>query len=302
VTQLDSLKAEIEATRAGWETAGRNAFLASLGNVSKTSAAPLYLKSGESYGKHLEGSYPDEFKGLSIGKLLRGYITGDWNGAAFEQKAMGSSPLSSGGMMIPTPLAADVIDLARNQSRVLMAGAITVPMTSSTLKYARLTQDVPANWTLEAANIALGAAAFDAVTFNAHKLASLVVIDNELLEDAANADATIQNSIAKAIALALDFGALYGTGAVPQPQGLHGIVPVLPAAGAPNYDLMLEAIADVRGANFETQRSDLQRSDCRFALATQEHLWRLLDAAGGLCELAEVRDESGSEQSWRWRK
>lgn len=251
MTQLDTLKSEIESTRAEWESAGRNAFLASLGNNTKTSTTPLYLKAGESYGKHLEGTYPDEFKGLSMGKLLRGYISGDWDGATLEQKAMGSSPLSSGGMLIPTPLAAEVIDLARNQSRVMSAGAITVPMTTATLKYARLTGDVPANWTLEAANIALGAAAFDSVTFTAHKLAALVAIDNELLEDAANADATIQNSIAKAIALALDLGGLYGTGTAPQPQGLHTLVTGIAAGGTPTYDMMLNAIAAVRDGNFE---------------------------------------------------
>lgn len=186
-----------------------------------------------------------------MGKLIRGYVTGDWIGASLEQKAMGSSPLSSGGMMIPTPLAADVIDLARNQTRVLQAGAITVPMTSATLKYARLSQDVSTAWTAEAANIALSSAAFDAVTFTSHKLAALVAIDNELLEDATNADAVVQNSIAKALALALDYAALYGTGSGPQPLGLHGIVPALAAAGAPTYDVFLNAIASVRGANFE---------------------------------------------------
>jgi HK97 family phage major capsid protein len=189
---------------------------------------------------------------LSLGKLLRGYVTGEWTGAAAEQKAMGSSPLSSGGMLIPTPLAADVIDLARNQTRLLQAGAITVPMSTATLKYARLSQDATANWTSEAANIALSAAAFDSVTFTARKLAALVAIDNELLEDAANADATIENSIAKALALALDFGGLYGSGTPPQPQGLHGIVPTVASGGTlTNFDAMLGAIAAVRGANFE---------------------------------------------------
>jgi HK97 family phage major capsid protein len=193
LTQLQTLKADIEATRAEWESTGRNAFLASLAapGVTKSNNGQLVLKAADSFGKHLEGTYPDEFKGLSLGKLLRGYVTGDWADAAPEQKAMGSSPLSSGGMLIPTPLAADVIDLARNQTRVLQAGAITVPMATATLKYARLSQDATAAWTAESTNIALSAAAFDSVTFTAHKLAALVAIDNELLEDAANADATI---------------------------------------------------------------------------------------------------------------
>jgi HK97 family phage major capsid protein len=145
-----------------------------------------------------------------------------------------------------------VIDLARNQTRVLQAGAITVPMATATLKYARLSQDASATWTPEAANIALSAAAFDSVTFTAHKLAAIVAIDNELLEDATNADATIMHSIAKALALALDYGALYGSGTSPQPQGLHGLVPAIASGGVlANFDPLLRAIADVRGANFE---------------------------------------------------
>jgi hypothetical protein len=105
VTQLQTLKADIAAAQAEWESSGRNAFLASLAppGTTKNNTGQLVLKAGDSFGKHLEGSYPDEFKGLSLGKLLRGYVTGDWADAALEQKAMGSSPLSSGGMMIPTP-------------------------------------------------------------------------------------------------------------------------------------------------------------------------------------------------------
>ena len=210
----------------------------------------MHLKSGDSFAKHFEGGYPSEFKNVSLSKILRGYITGDWSGAELEQKAMGSTPLSSGGIMIPTPLAGSVIDLARNATRVIQAGAITVPMSSATLRYARLDQDVAANWTLEANNIAMSTAAFDSVTFTAHKLAALVSIDNELLEDAPNADGVIENSIAKAIALALDYAALYGSGVAPQPQGLHSIVPALAAGGVPTYDLMLNAIAAVQAANF----------------------------------------------------
>ncbi len=210
----------------------------------------MELKSGESFAKHLEGTYPDEFKGASLAKILRGYITGNWDGASLEQKAMGSSPLSSGGVLIPTPLAATVIDLARNATRVLQAGAVTVPMSTATLRYARLDQDIVPNWTLEANNIALSSAALDSVTFTAHKLAALVAIDNELLEDAPNADGVIEESIGKALALALDLAGLYGTGTAPQPQGLHGLVPTIAAGGSATYDQILNAIQDVRAANF----------------------------------------------------
>jgi HK97 family phage major capsid protein len=212
----------------------------------------LVLKAGDSFGKHLEGTYPDEFKGLSLGRLLRGYITGNWLDAQLEMKAMGSTPSSSGGLLIPTPLSGVVIDLARAATRVMQAGAVIIPMESATLRFARLTQDVAANWTLEQANITASGAVFDGVTFTAHKLAALVAISNELLEDAANSDPVIEQSIAKSLALALDAAGLYGTGVAPVPLGLHGNVPAVAAGGTlTNYDVMLKAIADVRGANFE---------------------------------------------------
>lgn len=211
---------------------------------------PKHLKSDESLAKHVEGTYPSEYKQASLGKLLKGYVTGDWDGAELEQKAMGSTPLSSGGILIPVPLAATVIDLARSQTRILQAGARVVPMSTATLRYARQTQDVAPGWTLEGNNIPVSAVALDSVTFNAHKLAVLVPVNNELIEDAANVDGVIEQSIARAFALELDRTGLYGTGVAPQPQGLHGIIPAEPAGGAPTYDLLLQAVETIQGANF----------------------------------------------------
>ena len=247
-TKLNTIKSEIDSIKSDWESAGRNAFLAGL--AVRKDVQPRFLKNDETLAKSLEGTYAPELKQASLGRLLRGYVTGNWDGADLEQKAMGSTPLSSGGILIPTPLAANVIDLARNQARVLQAGAITVPMSTATLRYARQTQDVTANWVSEANDIPVSAAAFDSVLFTAHKLAAMVVLDNELLEDAPNTDGVIENSISKSLALALDFTALYGTGIAPQPQGLHGIVPAVPAGGLATYDLMLQAIEEITAANF----------------------------------------------------
>lgn len=251
-TRLDALKGEIDAIKAEWESTGRKAFLESLAPPTKPEGAQVVLKAADSLAKHLEGSYDAELKGASLGKILRGYVLGDWDDAGLERKAMASSPTSAGGIMIPTPLAGTVLDLARNQARILQAGAITVPMTTATLRYARLTQDVTAGWTSEGANIALSQAAFDSVLFTAHKLAVLVVVDNELLEDAPNTDAEIEKSISKQLALALDLAGLYGTGTPPQPQGIHGQIPAVASGGTlTNYDKFLNAIADVRAANWE---------------------------------------------------
>ena len=165
---------------------------------------------------------------------------------------MGETPLSSGGILLPTPVSATVIDLARNQARVLQAGARVIPMSTATLKFPRLDSDVQANWTAENTDILMSAATFDSVTFTAHKLAAIFAISNELLEDASNIDGVLEESVAKSIALALDLSGLYGNGVAPQPQGLHGIVPTVPIgnSGTLSYDPFLTAILDITGANF----------------------------------------------------
>ena len=75
-----------------------------------------------------------EQRGLRVGKYLRGLITGRWDGAEAEQRAaMTTTQAATGGNLLPSPLAAYVIDLARNRSVVTKAGATLVPMTAPTL-------------------------------------------------------------------------------------------------------------------------------------------------------------------------
>ena len=77
-----------------------------------------------------------------------------------------------------------MIDLARNVARVFQAGAQTIPMENATLRVPRLTQDATGGWYNEAQDIISADGTFDGVTFTARKLAVILAIDNELLEDA----------------------------------------------------------------------------------------------------------------------
>jgi HK97 family phage major capsid protein len=119
---------------------------------------------------------------------------------------------------------------------------------------ARVTQDVTAGWYGEAGEIAASDAALDSVTFTARKLAALVVVNNELLEDAGNVDAVIEQIIAQAMALKFDYTALCGSGVAPEPHGLNGLTGVntVASVGAPaDFDKFLTAIYEVRKDNFE---------------------------------------------------
>jgi HK97 family phage major capsid protein len=217
---------------------------------------------GETRG--LPGFTP-EARALSFDRLVRGLVTGDWQGADAEQRAVSESPFTAGGHMVPTPVAATVIDKARNASRVFQAGATTIPMTSSSLKYPRLVTEATPAWRNEAAAITDQAMTFDAVTFTAQTMAMLVKISLELFEDAPNADDVIANSFAQQIALELDRVALRGTGTAPEPRGIvnqtgvtltaHGAngstIGSPPSAGVMGWEFLVQAAGAVRNSNFE---------------------------------------------------
>ncbi len=217
---------------------------------------------------HVERDRPE----LSFDRWLRGHMVGDWQHAdaelAAEQelRALSEGTLTAGGHLVPTPLAAQVIDLARNQMRVVQAGATTVPMSSNTLKVPRLTGEGTPAWHAENATITAADLTFDAVTFDAQTLTRLIVLSIELFEDAdPSAEGVIAKSFAAQVALEFDRAALRGSGTAPEPRGVpntsgitttaHGangsVIGSPPAAGTMGWEFLVDSVGAVRGSNFE---------------------------------------------------
>ncbi len=151
-----------------------------------------------------------------------------------------------------------MIDLARNQARTLQAGAIVVPTSTATLRHPGKRRVSLQNWVLEANDIPSSMAAFDSVLFTAHKLTCMAVIDNELLEDASNTGGVIESSIAKVIALALDYAVLFDSGVALQPEGLHGIVPVCSHWGTANLRPDAASHCDLTRVSYSSSESEMQ--------------------------------------------
>jgi HK97 family phage major capsid protein len=194
---------------------------------------------------------------LSLQRYLRGMATGAWEGAEHE-RALAEATVGTGGALVPAPLSARVIDLARNATRVFQAGALTVPMTSQTLALARLTSEGTPAWKSENATITAADMVFDRVTFTARTLVRTVLLSVELFEDAdPSSEDVIARSFAGQMAVELDRVALLGTGTAPEPRGVlnqSGITSTAHgAAGSAitNYDWWLDAIGAVRAAGFE---------------------------------------------------
>jgi HK97 family phage major capsid protein len=206
------------------------------------------------------GMFDPADRALSFDRYLRGIVTGQWDGADHE-RALSEGTLTAGGHLVPTPLSARVIDLARNQTRVFQAGAITVPMTAQTLKLARLTGEGTPAWKAENAAITDADMTFDSVTFTARTLVRLVKLSLELFEDSdPSAEDVIARSFAAQVALELDRVALRGSGTPPEPQGVRNQTGVTVTGHGANgstitvtsaYDWHLDARGVVAGNNFE---------------------------------------------------
>jgi HK97 family phage major capsid protein len=193
----------------------------------------------------------------SFGRYLRGIATGNWDGAT-EERALAEGTSTAGGALVPVFLAANIIDLARNKTQVLNAGALTIPMASQTLRMARLTGENAPAWRSENAQMTEEDLTFDSVTFNSQSMDRLVTISWELMQDSDPAASTvIAHSFAKQIAIALDYAALRGTGTAPEPLGVlntSGVTQTTHGANGTaltNYDWLLNAAGLIRDANFE---------------------------------------------------
>jgi len=193
--------------------------------------------------------------GPGLGMYLRGIALNKWDGAE-ELRALAEGSMGGGGYLVPTPLSLTLIDLLRNEAQVIRAGAVTVPMDSATLRMARLAGDVTSSWKAENSPITYSDNNFEQVLFTAHTLCSATKISVELLEDSAPAvDSIVSNSIAKSMALGLDYGALYGDGLSDNPTGIKNqtgvtVTPVnVMAEVVPSWTPFSVAAATLMGYN-----------------------------------------------------
>jgi HK97 family phage major capsid protein len=161
--------------------------------------------------------------GLSVGRVVRGVLTNDWKGAEAEKRAMGSGIATAGGVFIPDPVSATVIDKARNASVIVRAGALTIPMTTANMTMVSVATDPTAAWRAENASITESDGVFGAILVTPYSVAALVRVAAELMDDAPNFAATLDNMLAAALALKLDYAGLYGSGVGSEPLGLRNI-------------------------------------------------------------------------------
>ncbi|MBN2326892.1 MAG: phage major capsid protein, partial [Candidatus Omnitrophica bacterium] len=157
---------------------------------------------------------------LSFGRLLRGVLTGDWKHAEAERALMSHRSMTGGGWLIPSPISARIIDLARNKTRCFEAGALTIPMESAELNIARVTQDPNMYWRHENTAVTFSDVVVGKYVLKAKTLMGGCKVSEELIQDAPNAGDIVEQALSSALALELDRAGLYGDGAAAEPMGL----------------------------------------------------------------------------------
>lgn len=192
----------------------------------------------------------ERHEGVGLGDAVRAMITGARND--LERRALSEGTSSAGGYTVPAPLATWFIDRLRAQSVAIRAGAMTVPMASSTMAIARLETDPTIGWRAENAALAEGDPTFGRVLLTAKSLAGIVKISRELFADTVNGGAMIENALVKAMSLEMDRAAIYGDGSSNSPTGIintSGINFVsmgTNGAQLASYDKLIDAVYEMQ--------------------------------------------------------
>jgi HK97 family phage major capsid protein len=240
-------------------------------------------------GGHLGGGQ------LSLGKMVRGAITGEWREAEAERRALSESVVADGGYLLGPELAGTVIDRMRNAMRVVQAGATTCPMQTSELFMARLATGSTVAWHSEGDAISSSDMGFERITFQAKTLPIIVKISMELFEDLSEeANTTIEHEIAMALSLELDRVALRGSGLDPEPTGIlyqDNVTITELGTGdgaAPTWDDLVDGVATVRDYNAEPNAMIFSSRSAKGLDKLKDSTGRYLAPPPGIAQIARL--------------
>lgn len=177
-----------------------------------------------------------------------------------------------------------VLDHLAQESVVFASGARRINITGKTAHVPRLNSDGTAAWTAENAEIASSAPDADEIVLAPKKLADVVTISNESIDDA-EVEVLDQVGLAltRAVGTALDTAVFDATAAsAVRPAGLRSAAYTLPGAAATaigdaaSVDLLLDGIGAIRNAGGRANAIYMN--------------------AGDLTELTKLKEASGSNR------
>lgn len=135
-------------------------------------------------------------------------------------KALGEDQIATGGALVPQTIADEIVGLLYAQTVVRRLGAMTVPMPNGSLSIPYVATGASANYVGENQNITKSEETTGMLDLQARKLAVIVPVSNELLDDSSGAaDAMIQTDIVNAAKVREDLAFIRGDGTANTPKG-----------------------------------------------------------------------------------
>ena len=158
------------------------------------------------------------------------------------------------GVLVPEAFRSQWIDMARAQSVLVQAGAMTVPMEAQTVTYSHQTSDPTFSWrTSEGASLSATDPGFTSRQLSAVTVAVRTRVSLEASQDIPNFGAQIASAYTKAFGAAIDKAGIQGEGGSPLTiLGLHNEAGTgsVSSVGVPtNYDELVDAVAVFLNAN-----------------------------------------------------
>jgi len=198
-----------------------------------------------------------EKKEFSVLKMIRGIRFGDWSDAGFEKevldaiaKDMGTATGSAGGYLVPVQYIAELIEMLRAEAIVIQLGATVLDnLKGSPVEIPKQTGGATAYWVGENSAITPSDLTLGQVNLTPHQVGCLVKLSNRLLKLATpSAEAMVRRDIAQALALAIDYAALRGSGTSNEPTGIANTSNINTIAiGANGGDFLFEHIVEMEG-------------------------------------------------------
>ena len=171
-----------------------------------------------------------------------------------QSKAMGLSPDTAGGFLVPNEVAQDqLIPLLYAKSVVADLGATKLDgLTRSPFQIPRVSGGTTGYWVAEAGSITASDLTTAMLSMSPHGLAALTLVSDLLQQlDNTAVENMIKNDQATQLALQLDLKALRGTGASNTPIGVINAsgVNTSSVSSTPTYDELVDAVGAVQEDN-----------------------------------------------------
>ena len=194
------------------------------------------------------------------GRVLHSWLTGRTDNPSFQAAAMQGNIDTAGGYLLGAEPQSDIRRLRPRGVGMSPGGAQTVPMTVPELHLTRAATDPTAYWRGEGVAVTATVRNLERVKLIVRTLACIIPISIELLEDASNAPALLEDAMSKAMGLKLDQAALAGTGAGAEPLGVRNIsgTNTVTSVGTPtDYSNASSAVKKILQANYPGEISKL---------------------------------------------